>query len=266
MTTTTGPYHFIVVNLCRRRPAGFAVTTVTGITGAYMFCALAFCRRSIMTGRTGRQWFNMVSRRRPAIGTMTGIAIQIRGDVCGFFAFGKCAVMTTTASPYHFIVVNLCRRRPAGFAVTTVTGITGIDMFCALTFCRRSIMTGRAGGQWFNVISCRRPTVGTMTGIAIQVRGNMCGFFAFGKIAIMATTTGSSHFIMINFCRRCPAVLAVAAITGIRGADVSRALTFCIGSIMTGQTGRQWFNMVRCRCPAIGAVTDVTVCLSRYMA
>jgi len=124
-----------------------------------------------MTGRAGSKRLNMIGRRGPAIGAVTGIAIQIRGDVCGFFASGKCAVMTTTASPYHFIVVNLCRRRPAGFAVAAVTGITGIDMFCALTFCGRSIMTGRAGSKRLNMIGRRGPAIGAVTGIAIQIRG-----------------------------------------------------------------------------------------------
>ena len=142
MTGRTGSSHFIVVNLCRRRPAGFTVAAVAGITGAYVFCTFTFCGRSIMTGRAGRKWFNMVCCRRPAIGAVTGIAIQIRGDVCGFFAFGKCAVMTTTAGTYHFIVINLCCRGPAGFAVAAVTGITGTYVFCALTFCVGAVMAG----------------------------------------------------------------------------------------------------------------------------
>jgi len=213
MTGRTGSSHFIVVNLCRRRPAGFTVAAVAGITGAYMFCALAFCRRSIMTGRAGRQWFYVIGRRRPTIGTMTGIAIQIRGDVRGFFAFGKCAVMTTTAGTYHFIVINLCCRGPAVSGMTGITGITGLDMFCTLTFCAGSIMAGRTGTHYFVVIDfCRRCpavlAVAAITGIRCADVGSTLTF-CIGSI--MTGRAGRQWFNMIG--RRRPAIGAVTDIT-----------------------------------------------------
>ncbi len=43
-----------MINLGSRGPAGFAMTTVTGIAGTNVFCALTFGGGAIMTGGTGR--------------------------------------------------------------------------------------------------------------------------------------------------------------------------------------------------------------------
>jgi len=72
-----------------------------------------------------------------------------------------------------------------------------------------------------------------MAGITVQIRRNMRRFLAFGKCAVMTSATASPHLIVIDFCRWGPAALTVAAITGVRRINVSRALTFGTGSIMT---------------------------------
>ncbi len=72
---------------------------------------------------------------------MADITIRIGWDMIRCFARGYRAVMAGATATCHFIVIYFSRRCPAIGAMTGITGIAGLNVFCALTLRRGAIMT-----------------------------------------------------------------------------------------------------------------------------
>ncbi len=72
-----------------------------------------------------------------------------------------------------------------------------------------------------------------MTDITVRIGRYMVCCFTRGYCAVMTGGTVASHFIVIYFGGRGPAISAVAGITGITGLNVFRAFAFGCRAIMT---------------------------------
>ena len=76
---------------------------------------------------------------------MTTITTSIRRDMSRRFTNGRRAIMATCTGTNHFKMIHLNNRGPDVFAMTGITGVTGINMRWRFTRCCCAIMTGETG-------------------------------------------------------------------------------------------------------------------------
>ena len=76
---------------------------------------------------------------------MTTITTCRRWNVSRRFTNGRRAIMATCTGTNHFKMIHLNNRCPDVFAMTGITGITGINMCWCFTGRCCAIMTGETG-------------------------------------------------------------------------------------------------------------------------
>jgi len=178
-----------------------------------MRCTLALCIATVVTGKTGGQWLDMIGRRCPCTCAMTRVTVRICRYMVRRLTLGNRAIVTGITAPHDFIVINLGGRRPAGIAVAAFTAVSRANVLGAFTPCSGAIMTGATAPHYLIVINLcgRRPAVLAMTTFTVIRCSDVLTALASGNTAIMTGGTGRQWLDMIR-CR-CPATRAMTTIT-----------------------------------------------------
>ena len=119
-------------------------------------------------------------RGAPRRGRMTDIALSRRGDVFGGFSGGVGTVVAGGASAAYVAMIEMNIGRPAGCAMTGVTGFAGSDVICRFSDGHDVVMTAGAAAAYFIVIhpDYRCPRLGAVASAASIGAENVSAGFA----------------------------------------------------------------------------------------